>query len=432
MRALFFGDVPHRLAGAQKSLLAALRHVTEFGVEPSVVFPADGVFVQACRAAGLRVRILPAPPAFQSFGRALTRLGWAGQMDVIVTELLPYAARLARLIDAERAEVVHYNTPRGVIMAGLGARLSGRSAVLHLRGSAAFGQGYWFAAQALSDWFILVARALERDFLPSSLARCSVVHNGISAPPLLDRRAARTLLAARLPPGVPPLDPGALLVVSLSSPVPFKGLHHLLEAAAIVRRRGIAATYWLAGTGQDEAYAAWLRRRRDELGLADVIHFIGFLEDTHAVLSAADMLALPSVEHEELHYDRVRALVNGTEGLPRSILEAMAASIPVVATRVAGVEEQVEDGATGLVVPPSDPGALASALIRAAQDPAWRRAAGERARAAVQDRFTVQAAARGLARGLEAAAAPRPRLERSLNVSRLFREAFEHWRRPPH
>lgn len=427
MRAIFFGDVPHRMAGAQRSLLAALRHVADLGLDPTVVFPGEGLFADACREAGLRVRVLPAPPSFHSFGRALTRIGVASQVGVMATELVPYAVRLARLIDAERADVVHYNTARGVIMAGLGARLAGRGAVLHLRGAPAFGRRYWLAAQALSDSFILVARALERDLLPSARARSRVVYNGVNVPPPLDRREARRLLRESLGPGAPALEDDALVVVSLSSPVPFKGLHHLLTAAADARRRGVQATYLLAGAGLGDAYELWLRRRAADLGLAGSAHFLGFLDNTRALLGAADVLALPSVEHEELRYDDARVDVRGTEGLPRSILEAMAAGLPVVATRVAGVEEQVEDGVTGLLVPPSDPGQLADALVRAAHDPAWRRAAGERARQVVQHRFSVRAAAQGLCDALALAASSR-RIDRSLDVPRLCRDIFLQWR----
>src|SRR5262245_53276612 len=79
VRALFYGDAPHRLAGAQQSLLAALTRAGEFGLDPHLVFPAPGVFEQACRDGGLRVTVLPAPPAFQSFGKALLEISWTAQ-----------------------------------------------------------------------------------------------------------------------------------------------------------------------------------------------------------------------------------------------------------------------------------------------------------------------------------------------------------------
>src|SRR5215211_4085224 len=113
IRAVFFGDTPHRLAGAQRSLIAVLPVMREFGVDPTVVVPGDGVFVDACRAADLRVHVLPAPPAFQMFGRSLTRMHLWRQFDVAVRQTFQYARELARLIASEQADVLHFNGLRG-------------------------------------------------------------------------------------------------------------------------------------------------------------------------------------------------------------------------------------------------------------------------------------------------------------------------------
>ncbi|MBK8252335.1 MAG: hypothetical protein IPK82_06665 [Polyangiaceae bacterium] len=73
MRALFFGDVPHRIAGGQKSLLTAIAAARDVGLDPVMVFPGPGAFVEKCRAADLRVHILEGPPSFTLFGKALLR-----------------------------------------------------------------------------------------------------------------------------------------------------------------------------------------------------------------------------------------------------------------------------------------------------------------------------------------------------------------------
>ena len=158
-RTLFFGDTPHRLAGAQRSLLAAIGAARELGLDPVMLFPADGAMPDACRAEGLEVRILEGSEAFHTFGKALLRMGALGQARVALRELLPYARRLARVVERERADVVHFNTARGAIMAGLGAHLAGRDLVLHVRGTPAIGARLWTAAQGLSGRLILVARA---------------------------------------------------------------------------------------------------------------------------------------------------------------------------------------------------------------------------------------------------------------------------------
>lgn len=402
-RAFFFGDTPHRLAGAQRSLLAGVLASRAHGVEPVMVFPAGGAFPDACRAAGLRVRVLDAPPAFHSFGRALLRLGPAGRARVALTELLPYARTLARAVDEERADVVHFNTGRGAIMAGPGAHLAGRDVVLHVRGTPGVSSGVWSAAQSIAGSFVLVARALMPYLAPSARRRAEVVYNGVVVPPLVPSRdAARAALPSL---GVPEgwARDDAPLFVALSSLVPFKGLHHLVRAAARLRDQGIHARFALAGTGVGGPYDAWLARLPAELGVADRVAFLGYVADAPALLAGADALVLPSVEHERLEFDGERVEVMGNEGLPRSVLEAMAAGLPAVASDVAGVREQIDPGRDGLVVPPGDVEALAGALGRLARDAGLRGSLGAAARETVRARFTVDLAGRGLAGALAGA-----------------------------
>jgi len=405
LRALFFGDVPHRIAGAQKSLLSAVLGARRFGLDPAMVFPGEGAFEQRCRAEGLRVHVLAGPPSFAVFGKALLRKSYAEQLAVIVRETLPYAQRLARLIDKERAEVVHYNTARGIILAGWGAHLAGRNTVMHQRGSVAIGKLYWLAAQSLADWILLVARALTPEVFPSMRARASVLYNGVDVTlPVVDRAAARAALARTLPPSIE-LGPSVRLFVSLSSPAPFKGLHYLLDAAALAKQRGVRAAYVLAGEAKGGGYVTWLTNKLDGLGLRDSVAVVGFVADTHALLCAADALILPSVEHERIEAGGEVFEDRSNEGLPRSILEAMAAGIPSIASDIAGVSEQIEDGRNGLLVPPKDAVRLADAIERVARDAAFRASSGAAAREVVCARFRVEDAARGLSDALRRVAA---------------------------
>jgi glycosyltransferase involved in cell wall biosynthesis len=405
MRALFFGDVPHRIAGAQKSLLSAVLKARQFGLDPAMVFPAEGAFEQKCRGEGLRVHVLPGPPSFSVFGKALLRKSKAEQLAVVVRETLPYARRFARLIEQERAEIVHYNTARGIILAGWGAHLAGRNTVMHQRGSVAIGRLYWLAAQALADWILLVARALTPEVFPSMRPRASVLYNGVNVDvPIVPRGLARAALAQQLG-GAIDLSGDAPLFVSLSSPAPFKGLHYLLDAAALARQRGVRALYVCAGEPRGGGYSTWLANKRDALGLRDTVAFVGFVEDTHALLCGADALVLPSVEHERIEADGEVYEDRSNEGLPRSILEAMAAGIPSIASAIAGVSEQIEDGKNGLLVPPKDTAALANAIERVARDATLRARCGAAAREVVAARFRVDDAAKGLTEALARVAA---------------------------
>jgi len=325
---------------------------------------------------------------------------------VIVRETLPYARRFARLIDDERAEVVHYNTARGIILAGWGAHLAGRNTVMHQRGSVAIGRLYWLAAQSLADWILLVARALLPEVFPSMRARASVLYNGVDVElPILDRAVARAAVAKRLSGSSIELGAETPLFVSLSSPAPFKGLHYLLDAAAVAKQRGVRAVYVCAGEPRADGYSAWLANKLETLGLRDSVALVGFVEDTHQLLCAADALVLPSVEHERIEAGGEVFEDRSNEGLPRSILEAMAAGIPSIASDIAGVSEQIEDGKNGLLVPPKDPTRLADAIERVARDAGFRASSSIAAREVVCARFRVEDAAKGLVDALAKVAA---------------------------
>jgi glycosyltransferase involved in cell wall biosynthesis len=118
-----------------------------------------------------------------------------------------------------------------------------------------------------------------------------------------------------------------------------------------------------------------LLSRAASLGLTQQVDLLGPREDIERVLAACDLFVLSSV----------------SEGLPNTILEAMATGLPVVSTRVGGADELVEHGRTGLLVPPSDAEAMAGALARLAAAPQERQAMGMAGRQAVERHFSLRA-----------------------------------------
>jgi glycosyltransferase involved in cell wall biosynthesis len=396
-RVAFFLDVPHRMAGAQRSLLAVLPHLHRYGVEPLAVAPAPGMFVDRVREAGVAVTVLDAPAAYQTFGKALLRLGPLGFARTVVRELVPYARTLDRFFDSERIDVVHANTPRGMLGAGPGAKLGCRKTVLHLRGTPGFGGPMWLAAQALSDRIVLVANVLRDAVHPRFRSRARVVYNGAAPPELASREECR----AKLKDTIGPIGTDEVVALSLSSPVPFKGLHVLVEAAAKVKERGIPLRVIAAGAGAHPSYEAWLRGRIDGFGLGDQFHLIGHVADPFSLICAADFVVLPSVDRCEIDIGGETVVGVSNEGFPRSVLEAMFAGVPTIATRIAGTVEQIEDRETGLLIPQNDVGALEGAMIRLASSGELRARLGAAAKLSAERRFSLDSAASGLAAVLD-------------------------------
>jgi glycosyltransferase involved in cell wall biosynthesis len=154
---------------------------------------------------------------------------------------------------------------------------------------------------------------------------------------------------------------------------PVKGALLLIEAMAQVLKSHPDATLTLAGDGPARGPA---EARASELGISAAVHFAGFMTQGQVaeLLSGSDMLVLPSF----------------AEGLPVVYMEALASRIPVVASRVAGVQELVEDGVTGYTVPPGDVPSLVDRMIRLMDDPAKARAMGEAGRKAVEAEHDIR------------------------------------------
>src|SRR5688572_30660534 len=308
------------MGGAQRSLMAALTEISRFGWLVTSVFPSEGVVVDAYRSAGLDVDVLRAPERLLRFDKTLLRLGLRDQAEVFLREVLPYSCRFAQYARLKRADLLHFNNPRGVLMAGWAGPLSRRPVVLHVRGATrVLGPLKWAVSQTLATRIVLVADALRPCIAPRHRRRVRVVHNGVAVPPTVaDRAAARAALAPRFL--REPLAPREVLVVALSSFTPFKGLHHLLRAASAARSSGVPLRYLCAGSATEPDYERYLLGLRTELGLSDVVSFAGYVADPSALLAAADVLVLPSVDSEELDMNGSTPLtIAGGEGLPRAI-----------------------------------------------------------------------------------------------------------------
>ena len=195
-------------------------------------------------------------------------------------------------------------------------------------------------------------------------SRLGVIHNGIEPgprPTLADRLEARRILG---------VSAGTFLIGTAARLDPVKDLKTLIAATAILRARVPEAELVIVGAGEEEAA---IETARAATGLGDAIRLLGHRADVRRLLPGLDVYVNSSV----------------TEGISLTILEAMAAGVPVVATRVGGTPEVVVPGATGLLVEPRDPQLLAAALADVAEAPGRRRDWGAAGRLRVETLFTI-------------------------------------------
>ena len=210
-----------------------------------------------------------------------------------------------------------------------------------------------------ADAVVCNSRAVESFVLKTERnvgGKTRVIHNGIP------ERAA---------PGSDTRTDGIVVIGMVANFYPQKEQSLLLEAVGMIKRRfpGIRVRFAGGGLLMDE-----VKRRSAALGLNDIVEFLGVREDVFDLLGSFDIF---------VHASK-------TEGFPNVVMEALMAQRPVVASRVGGIPEIIDEGKTGILVPASDAGALAGALIWCVEHPAERAAMGRRGRESVLARFSVE------------------------------------------
>lgn len=278
--------------------------------------------------------------------------------------------RLARLIARTRPDVVHAHDPHAVAAAALALALgrfdrpplllAARRVDFHLRSNLLSRLKHRRVDLFVASSDAIRAMLLEDGVDPS---RVVTVHEGVD----VDLVAAAPAADLRAEVGWPA---GSLVVGNVAALVPHKGQRYLVDAARLVLEQVRAARFVILGHGElREA----LDRQIKDRGLEGRVVLGGFRTDVPSVLKTFDVFAMSSV----------------TEGLGTSLLDAMAAGRPIVATRAGGIAEVVEDGVTGLLVPPGDAGALAAALIKLLGDESLRQRMGRAGLARVHERFSA-------------------------------------------
>jgi glycosyltransferase involved in cell wall biosynthesis len=284
---------------------------------------------------------------------------------------LSAAWRLSRAIKQLRPDIIHAHDPHGVAMAAIALSMSTQPKRAPL--VAARRVDFRLKAHALSRWkydqvdcFICASNAIRRILLADGVApsRAVTVHEGID----LGRVAA-----------APPaplhediwLPHGAPIVGNVAALVPHKGQRHFVDAAALVVREVPDARFVIAGEGELRGV---LEHQIKHLGLAKHVILAGFRPDVLSVHKAFDIFVMSSI----------------TEGLGTSLLDAMACGRPIVATRAGGMPEVVQDGATGILVPPRDHEAMADAIVKLLKDEELRTRMGAAGLSLVHARFNAE------------------------------------------
>src|SRR5499427_2815249 len=344
-------DTARTWRGGQNQVLLTVNGLREIGQRAALVAHPDG---ELRRRAAEGLELVPLAPR--------------SEMDFTA------AWRLARVIRRWQPDVIHAHDAHGVAMASLALSLGSASATngepplvvsrrvdFHLRGNS-FSR--WKHRQV--DCFIAASEAIRQMLVADGVPgdRTVTVHEGIDVEHARSVPAVNVHEAFFLPHNAP-------VVGNVAALVPHKGQRHLIEAAHLVVQRLPDVRFVILGEGE---LREQLERLVREYHLEKHVLLPGFRTDVLGCIKSFDLFVMSSV----------------TEGLGTSLLDAMACKRPIVATSAGGIPEIVEDGATGLLVPPRDHHAMAQQIVRLLKDAEMRRRMGGAGLERVRSRFTVE------------------------------------------
>jgi len=336
--------------GAEKMLISLAESLDRSRFRPVVCLLKEGWLLDQLGARGLTTHVVPlARTADPAWVRVMRKLVRDERVDVLHAHefyMNSYFALLARLERLPAVTTVHgknYSSDRWYRRAA-------------------------YRAVARNSRMIAVSDGIA-DFLHEAIGvpreRLTTIRNGIDCDAFASRPSVRIEARAELG-----LADGQPVIGCLGNLYPVKGHTHLIDAAAGICAQYPDAVFLFAGRGH---MLDSLQRQTTALGLERNVRFLGFREDSTRLLMAMDIFAMPSL----------------SEGLPLSLLEAMAAGKAIVASAVGGIPEVIHDRQSGLLVPSGNAPELQRAILSLLADPALARDMAQRARAKVVADFNL-------------------------------------------
>ena len=362
-------------AGAEIQLATLASYlVTRTDIEMTAVLFNEGALARELRALGVPVVVIDEQTA--------------GALRIL--------ASLVAFLRRGRFDVIHTHRYKDTILGAAAAKAAGiRHVVRTVHGLSEELRGWpriKFACYDLIDTTVLrytadrviaVSSRMSHELIARGHNTSAVVpiRNGVNLGKI---RALRSRAEVRADLGV---EPDTILIGTAGRLVPVKGHRVLLRAARLIRQRTRDVRFLLAGEGPLEHE---LKALASELGIGDACVFAGARMDMPDLLAAMDIFTLPSL----------------SEGVPMVLLEAMALSVPVVATAVGGIPEIVTHGETGLLVKSGDEYALADAWSELVDDPQRAACLGAKGKATVETRFSHERNGRAIAALYDAVCRP--------------------------
>jgi len=354
------------MGGAEIALSSLLGAIDLSKWQPVALLGEAGPLAEILGTANVAVDILKMPTALGNI-----RQGNIGKTTVLsprrLISIVSYLLRLAVQLRRRRIELIHANSLKACVLAGLAGRMAGVPVIWQIHsvlGSPAMSSAGRKLMLRLSRWIpahiICNSRATAADF-DAVAERVSIIPIGIDGARFSMDRTDRN---------------GHAVVGMVARFAPIKGQHIFVQAAQGLATTYPSAEFVLAGGSLfgEERYELEVREAARSGG-DQLVRFLGFVDDVPALMAKLDLVVSPSTQ---------------PEGFGQSIVEAMLAGKPVIASAAGGPTELIEDGVTGRLVPPGDVLALTRAISELLDDPAEAAAMGRRARARASKLYDIR------------------------------------------
>ncbi len=355
LHAVIHGEV----AGGQMVCLQIIEALVQQGHQALVISPSEGPFTELLRKKKISVFIMPFEKTY-FFHRAF---------------------QVANLLRKEKIDLVHsHGTVQMNVHLRLAARWTGIPCISHIHINNVFNSNPLIRAYQvfLDRWtsqfcyrLLAVSKAIKESLVQEGIHhdRIEVIPNGVDCD-RLNCRMTRAEVFQRFK-----IDPDKRLITTIGRLCPNKGQEEFLQGAKQVNEEMSDTAWMIVGKDLefDGKYEAKLKTLALDLGLDGQVIFTGYQGDPLSLLNACDFFVLPS----------------RMEGMPLVILEAAALKKAVIASAVGGVPEIVQDGVTGILIPPSDPQALAVAMLKLLKAPQLAMDMGDAGFRRVRDHFST-------------------------------------------
>jgi len=348
---LYLSSFGNLWGGGQISLFHLVKNLDKSQFRSHVIIPEEGILADRLREQSIEVSILELPKL----------------VNIKIHKNLKALYELSKLIKRYDINLIHTDGPRNTFYAGLAAKTKKLPLVWHVRASNP--DKYDRLLVHLSSRLILVANSLRSRFhWMSRRHKLVTIYNGID---LSEFQSGQESSRFRKEYGIREQS----LLIGVVGRIEFlKGQKYLIEACGMLKGKSPDFHLLVAGEVVDSTYYKECKDMAKEYGIQNRVLFLGHISNISQFLKEIDIFVLPSL----------------FEAFPRSLIEAMGASKPVVVTDVGGCSEAVEDNISGFIVPPKNSKFLSERIHLLNLDNELRGEMGSAARIRAEKMFTIE------------------------------------------